>query len=46
VADNNYATEVEFNTLDDQTGQMIDSSGDVLECAGPASPGRADASVL
>jgi hypothetical protein len=46
VADNNYPTEVEFNTLDEQTGQMIDSSGDVLECAGPASPGLADAPVL
>jgi len=46
VADNNYTTEVEFNTLADQAGQMIDSSGDVLECAGPPSPGLAEAPVL
>jgi hypothetical protein len=46
VADDSHATEVEFNALDDQTGQMIDSSGDVFECPGPASIGLADAAVL
>ena len=46
VADNNYMTEVEFNTLGDQTGQMIDSSGDVLECPGPSSLRLAEAPVL
>jgi hypothetical protein len=46
VADNNHAIEVEFNALDDQTGQMIDSSSDVLECPGPASIGLAETAVL
>ena len=46
VADSNYTTEVEFNTLDGQTGQVIDSGGDVVECLGPASPGLTEASVL
>jgi len=46
VADNNDTAEVEFNTLGDQTGQVIDSSGDVLECPGPSSLGLAEAPVL
>jgi hypothetical protein len=46
VADNNYTTEVEFNTLDDQTGQGIDSGGDVLKCPGPSSLGLVEPPVL
>jgi len=46
VSDDHHATEVEFNALDDQTGQMIDSSSDVLERPGPASIGLAEAAVL
>jgi hypothetical protein len=46
VADNNDATEVEFNAFGNEIGQMIDSSGNIVECLGPTSARLAEAPVL
>jgi hypothetical protein len=46
VADNNDATEVEVNAFGNEIGQMIDSSGNIIECLGPTSVRLAEAPVL